>query len=230
MTCIYKSTFGTSSTPWPAYISIQEQCSMQFLESKRWPNLEGQGQWPIFSIPRERIPRCIFGANLVTSALIHYKLSRRQTKFPWILNQNGQNDLEGQGQLPPFSIPAESIRGCMFGANLVLLAQIYDELSRGLAKFPRILRQNGQNDLEGHGQWPPIPIPIESIPRCMFGANLVILAQICDELLCGQGKVKGRTDRKTDGQMDRRRQWQYPFSLKGQGVKMLGYVYSSMHT
>ena len=35
---------------------------------------------------------------------------------------------------------------------------------------------------------------------------LVSLAQICDELLCGQGKVYGRTDR--------RRQRQYPEGLK----------------
>ena len=40
----------------------------------------------------------------------------------------------------------------MFGANLVILAQIYDELLCGQAKFPRILSQNGQNDLEGQGQ------------------------------------------------------------------------------
>ena len=35
----------------------------------------------------------------------------------------------------------------------------------------------------------------------MFGANLVIPAQIGDELSCGQGKVYGRTDRDrlTDG-------------------------------
>ena len=45
---------------------------------------------------------------------------------------------------------------------------------------------------------------------CMFGANLVIPAQICDELLCGQGKVygqtDGQTDRRTDGQTDRQMQ------------------------
>ena len=70
----------------------------------------------------------------------------------------------------------------MFAANLVILAQIYDELSRGQAKFPRILSQNGQNDPEGHGQWPPVSKPAVSIPGCMFAANLVILAQICDEL------------------------------------------------
>ena len=32
----------------------------------------------------------------------------------------------------------------------------------------------------------------------MFGANLVIPAQICDELLCGQGKVYGQMDGRMD--------------------------------
>ena len=132
-----------------------------------------------------------------------------------------KNDLEEQGQWPPFSIPAESIPGCMIGANLVILAQICDELWRGQAKFPSILSQNGQNDLEGQGQWPPFSIPSESIPGCMFGANLVIPAQTCDELSCGEGKIYGRTDGQTDGRTDRRRQGQYPFGLKGQGVKCL---------
>ena len=113
------------------------------------------------------------------------------------LESNRWSNLEGQGQWPPFSIPAESIPGCMFGANLVILAQICYESSRGQSEFPRILSQNGQNDLEGQGQWPPFSIPAESIPRCMFGANLVILDQICDELSCGQGKVYGQTDGQT---------------------------------
>ena len=43
----------------------------------------------------------------------------------------------------------------MFGANLVILAQIYEELSRGQAELSLILSQNGQNDLERQGQWPP---------------------------------------------------------------------------
>ena len=122
------------------------------------------------------------------------QISWRQVKFRRILSQNVQNDLEGQGQWPPFSIPTESIPGCMFGANLVILAQICEDLSHRQAEFPRILRQNGQNDLEGQGQWPSFSIPAESIPKCMFGANLVILDQICDELSCGQGKVYGRMD------------------------------------
>ena len=34
----------------------------------------------------------------------------------------------------------------------------------------------------------------------MYGANLVIPAQICDDLSCGQGKVYGLTDGRTDEQ------------------------------
>ena len=94
----------------------------------------------------------------------------------------------------------ESIPGCMFAAHLVILAQICDELSRGKAKFPRILSQKGQNDLEGHGQWPLFSIPTKSIIWCMRGANLVVLTQMCDELSCGQGKVYGQTDQRTVGQ------------------------------
>ena len=86
----------------------------------------------------------------------------------------------------------------MFGANLVILAQIYDELLRGQSEFPKILSQNGQNDFEGQGQWPPFSLPAESIPGRMFGANFVIPAQTCDELSCGQGKVYGRTDAGND--------------------------------
>ena len=171
---------------------------MPFCESK-WPNgLEGQCQCPPFSIPAARIPGCIFGENLVILAQIHKKLSRRKAKIPRILCQNGQNDLEGQGQLPPFSMPSES----MFGAKLVILAQIYDELSHRQAEFPRILSQNGQNDIEDQGQLLPFSIPAESIPWCMFGANLVIPAQICDEFSCGQSKVYGQTEGRADAGND----------------------------
>ena len=170
-------------------------------------------KWPPFSIPTKSIPGCMFGANLVILAQICDELSCRQATFPTILSQNGQNDLEGQGQWPPFSIPTKSIPGCMFGANLVILAQICDELSCGQAKFPRILSQKGHNYLEGQGQWPPFSISTEIIPGCMFGANLMIPAKICDQLLCGQGQVYGRTD----GRTDRRRQHFTPSAWKAKG-------------
>ena len=103
----------------------------------------------------------MFDANLVIVAQIYDELSHRQTEFHRILSQNGQNDFEGRGQWPLFSIPAESIPECMFDANFVIPAQIYDELSCGQARFPRILRQNGQNDLKGQGQWPLFSTPTE---------------------------------------------------------------------
>ena len=43
------------------------------------------------------------------------------------------NDLHFQYQL------RVSQNACLIGANLVILAQIYDELLQGQAKFPRIL-------------------------------------------------------------------------------------------
>ena len=61
------------------------------------------------------------------------------------------NYFEGPSQWPPFqSIPAKDIQGCMFGANLVIVAQICDHLWCGQC----IWSQNGLNDLEGQGHWP----------------------------------------------------------------------------
>ena len=180
---------GACNTPWPAKISIQEWHWKPFLEILI-RNGQIKGQWPLYSIPVKRISRCIykFGANLVILAQIHFKLLHGKAKFPRILSHNGQNDLKGEGQWPLFSITAKSITECVLVANLVILSQICDELSCGQIKFLRILSQNGQNDLEGQCQWPLFSNPDKGIPRCMFGANLVIPAQICDELLRGQAK------------------------------------------
>ena len=103
------------------------------------------------SIPAERILGCMFGANVVILAQICDELSRRQPEFPRILSQNGQNDLEGQDQWPPFSIPAKSIPGCVFGPNLVILAKSVMSYRAEKPKFHRVLSQNGQNDSEGQG-------------------------------------------------------------------------------
>ena len=94
----------------------------------------------------------MFGANLVIVAQIDDELSHGQAKFPRILSQNGQNDLEGQGQWPTYIF--NTIQEYPRMQILVILAQIYDELSCGQAEFPINLSQNGQNDLEGQGQWP----------------------------------------------------------------------------
>ena len=60
--------------------------------------LEGQGQCLPCSISAVRIPRCIFGENLVILVQIHKKSSRGQAEILIILSQNSQNDLEDQGQ------------------------------------------------------------------------------------------------------------------------------------
>ena len=103
----------------------------------------------------------------------------------------------------------------MLGANLVIPVQICDKLLCGQAKVHIVLSKKCQNDLEGQGQWPFINTSLE-YPR-MYVANVGIPAQIYNELSCGQGKVYRRTDR--------RRQWQYPFGLKGlgQGCQILRY-------
>ena len=159
--------------------------------------------------PMSCIQGCMFGSILVILAQI--KLSRRQAEFPGILSQNGQNDLEGQDQWPPFSIPPKIIPGCMFGANLVILVQIYEDLMRGQTKFTRILSQNAQNDFEGQGQWPPFSIPPESIPRCIFAANLVILVQIYDDLMRVQTKFTRILSQNAQNDFEGQGQWP-PFS------------------
>ena len=45
-----------------------------------------------------------------------------------------------------------------------------------------------QSPVPHQAQWPLFSIPTQTIPWCMFAANLVIPAQICDELSRGQGK------------------------------------------
>ena len=128
-TVVNKSTFGTCSNP----LAGLDQYTRTTLNAVSWVDMMTKWLWrsrsmtPIFNTSWEN-PKIKFGANLVILAQIHYKLSRRKAKFPRIWSQNGQNDLEGPSQWPPFSIPAESIPGCMFVANLVILAQICDKL------------------------------------------------------------------------------------------------------
>ena len=93
---------------------------------------------------------------------------------------------------PVFHTSQENLKvysWCKFGA------QIHYKLLSKQVKFSRILSQNGQNDIEVQGQWPLFSITAAGIPWCMFG--LVIPAQICDELACGQGNVYGRAQATT---------------------------------
>ena len=75
-----------------------------------------------------------------------------QATFPRILSQNRQNDLEGQNQLPPFSIPTNSVPTCMVDANMVIPVQICDELWCGQGKV--YARTDGQTDRCRQWQYP----------------------------------------------------------------------------
>ena len=145
---------------------------MPFLSRNGHVTLKVRVNAPIFNTSWENSKMHIW-CKFCYSIANPLKISHRQAKFPRILSQNGQNDLEGQGQWPPFSIPDESFSIWMFGENLVILAKICDELSRGQTKFPRILSQNGQNDLEGQSLWPPFFNTKPEYPRmhvwCKFG-------------------------------------------------------------
>ena len=98
---------------------------------------------------------------------------------------------------------------CKFGDSRSNLLK----LSHRQATFLRILSPNCQNDLKVKVndlflQDQPI------VPPCIFGANLLTPAQLCDELSCGQGNHYGRKN----GQAGGRKQRQYPLSLKGRRI------------
>ena len=99
---------------------------------------------------------------------------------------------------------------------------------RSRISFPRIMSQNGLKDLEGQGQWPLFTIPTESVPWCMFAANLVIPAQISDELSCEQNKVYWKTDRRTDRRTGGRAQ-AATIPLMAKGAKIGRYLITTKH-
>ena len=158
---------------------------------------EGQGQSRPFLKAALLVPRCIIGANLVILAATGDELSRRQGHFGARLSVKVPNDLEGQGQSRPFSKAALPILRCTIGANLVILAETGDELSRRQDHFGARLSVKVPNDLEGQGQSRPFSKAALLVPRCTIGANLVILAETGDELSRRQGRY-GQTDGRTD--------------------------------
>ena len=97
---------------------------------------------------------------------------------------------------------------CIWGPNLEILPSICGDLLAGQA-------QNGVNfdfevqfDLEGQGQLPYKTIGILTKVFYTYGPNLVILAWMDDELLCGQAsdyRTHGRTDTQTDAGNDNTR-------------------------
>ena len=141
---------------------------MTFCESK-WPNdLKGQGQCLTFSVPAARIQRCIFGANLVNLAQIHWKLLRGQAEIPRILSQNGLTDLEGHRSMTAiFNTSWEYPRmhvWCKFGDSSPNLWWV-------------ITRTN-QISLSSESKWPKWPWRSQSM-TCFFQYQLRVSQDAC---------------------------------------------------
>ena len=85
--------------------------------------------------------------------------------------------------------------------NLEILDPILDKLSCRQAPFCENRSVKVQNDLEGQNQSRPFSKAVLLIPRCIIGANLVILAETGGELSRWQGRY-GRTDRQMKGQSE----------------------------
>ena len=79
--------------------------------------------------------------------------------------------------------------------------------------------QNGWNDLEDQGQSVPFSTPTRGCQGCMFGANLVVLIQICDDFVVQRSFVLG-TDRWTAKQMDK--QTYYAMTIPLQPDRLMG--------
>ena len=89
-----------------------------------------------------------------------------------------KNNLEGQGQSTSYSKSNHRSSRFIFDATFVILAQIVDELSSGQSQIMSFLWNFSEIDLEDQCQSTSNSMCLDKSPRCMVGANLVILAQI----------------------------------------------------
>ena len=116
------------------------------------------------------------------------ELSRGQARFGPIWTVLTPNYLEGQSPATPFSIGFWRDTRYIFVANLVILPQKRVKLSCRQAHIWPIWPVLTSNDLEGRGKSTPFSKGFWRVPRYTVDANLVIQAQKCGELLCGQAR------------------------------------------
>ena len=152
-------------------------------------------------------PRVPVGVNMVILAQFCDEVPiAPTTRISWNYDFKWPNYLEGQGQCLTSPIPAEKIPRHIFGAHLVILAQIDDKLSCRQAQFPRIPRVKMAKMTLKVRSTTPIFHSSWNYPRmhvwCKFGDS----SRIRDELSCGQLKFR---DGQTDGHTYRHRQRQY---------------------
>ena len=74
--------------------------------------------------------------------------------FPAILSLNGQMTLEGSPTPHSLSTPAARMSRCIFGKNLMIVAQIHNSIIITNYCSDKKSQLNGQIDRESQGQWP----------------------------------------------------------------------------
>ena len=180
--------------------------------SVKVPNdLEGHDKLRPFSKAALLVPRCTIGADLVILAETGDELLHRQDHFGARLSVKVPKNLEGHDQSRSFSKAALLVPRCTIGANLVILAEIGDELLCRQDHFGARLSVKVPNDLEGHDQSRPFSKAALLVPRCTIGANFVILAETSEELLRRQGHFGSRISVKVPNDLERKSQSR-PFS------------------
>ena len=179
---------------WPrsVYKSDIECCFLKFwIKTAKWP-WKSRSITPIFNTScgnSKMHAWCKFGdcssnpLQVITWTNRIYK--SKWPKWPW-----------RSRSITPFSIPAKNIpeRACFVQIWWLYLKSITSYLAEKPNFLEFCVKLAKKNYLEGKAQWPPFSMPAESIPGCIFGANLVIPGQICNELSCRQRKVYWQMD------------------------------------
>ena len=99
-------------------------------------------------------------------AQILVELSCGQAPFCENWSVEVQNDLEGQAQSHPFSNVALLVPRCTIGANLVILAETGDELSRRQGRYGQTDgRTDRQTDRRADGQAQAITMTLRQFCR-----------------------------------------------------------------
>ena len=144
---INKSTFGTCTTHWPAWISVQEVRWMPFFSRMaKWP-WRSRSMPPIINTNWEN-PKmhiwCKFGDSssnplqvIARTSQISYNSKSKWPKWRW----------RSRSMAAIFN-PSREYHRMHVWSNLVILFQSHDEFPRGQIEFPRIFSQNGQMTLK----------------------------------------------------------------------------------
>ena len=146
---MYKGTFGTCSTP----LAGLDQYTRATLNGVSWFKT-------IAKCWKSRSMTSIFNTHWENSKMhIWCKFSDYSSNPLQVITETNPISKYSKSKWPTWPWRSRSMTS-IFNTNrenprMHVWCKFGDELSCGQVEFPRILSQNGQNDLEGLGQWPP---------------------------------------------------------------------------